>query len=344
MKNNSGKTGKIRLAHGGGGRLANELITKTILPGLGEDGAAILTDSADITAPSTSLCFTTDSFVVKPLFFNGGDIGKLAVCGTVNDLAVAGCEPIALSLSLIIEDGLAIETLEKILTSTAEAATSAGVKIVTGDTKIVEAGAADGIFINTAGIGAKIENANVAFDRIAPGDKIIINGTIGDHGMTIMSQRENIKFETPLESDCASLNGLVAEILQGAGADIKFMRDPTRGGMAAILNEIAASGHCDIEITESDIPINPVALAAAEALGFDLLNIANEGKVIIIASPDSADAVVSTCRDHPLGKDAAVIGTVTNRSQDEPLVELATKIGGRRIIQMPYGRELPRIC
>jgi hydrogenase expression/formation protein HypE len=341
MKNRSDK---IRLAHGGGGRLANELITKTILPGLGNVAPTTLTDSADLIAPSTSLGFTTDSFVVKPLFFNGGDIGKLSVCGTVNDLAVAACEPIALSLSLIIEDGFAIETLEKILTSAAETAATAGVKIATGDTKVVEAGAADGIFINTAGIGAKVERADIAFDRIKPGDKIIINGTIGDHGMTIMSQRENIKFDSPLESDCAPLNGLVAKILQQAGPEIKFMRDPTRGGCAAVLNEIATSSCCDIEITEADIPINPVALAAAEALGLDLLNIANEGKVIIIASPDSADAVVSTCRNHPLGKKAAIIGTVTSCCQTKPMVELITKIGGRRVIQMPYGRELPRIC
>ena len=226
---------KILLAHGGGGRLTENLIKRTILPKFNNEILNKLTDSAQIDIESAKLFFTTDSYVVKPLFFNGGDIGKLAVCGTINDLAVAGAKPVALTLSLIIEEGLQLDTLEKILESAARTAADANVKIVAGDTKVVESGAADRLFINTAGVGEKIENANLAFDRISPGDKIIINGCIGDHGMTIMSERENLNFDTPLQSDCASLAELVAGILQ-TKADVKFMRDPTRGGVAAALN------------------------------------------------------------------------------------------------------------
>lgn len=333
---------KILLAHGGGGRLTSALIDKHIVPRFGNDKLCQLTDAAEINLDSNTICFTTDSFVVKPLFFSGGDIGKLAICGTVNDLAVAGAKPVALSLSLIIEEGLEFDVFEKILQSAADTAKAAGVEIVTGDTKVVETGAADGIFINTAGIGSKPQSGNLSFGKINPGDKIIINGTLGDHGMTIISQREGIKFDSPLKSDCACLNGLVADVL-ATGADVKFMRDPTRGGVAATLNEIATACDCGIEMKETDLPINGTVRAAAEMLGFDLLDIANEGKVVIVADAGSADAVVEVCKKHPLGKDACVLGTVVEASGDA-MVELITKIGGRRIVQMPYGRELPRIC
>jgi hydrogenase expression/formation protein HypE len=333
---------RILLAHGGGGQLSDDLIRRHILPKLKNDTLAELTDSAKLNLPSDRICFTTDSYVVKPLFFNGGDIGRLAVCGTVNDLAVAGSRPLALSLSLIIEEGFEFELLEKILTSIAQAASQNKVNIVTGDTKTVEAGAADKIFINTAGIGVRLPGVELGCDRITPGDKIIINGTIGDHGMTIISQREGIKFESRLRSDCAGLADLTCRLLEKTGG-IKFMRDPTRGGLAATLNEVSRASGLSIEIHEADIPVNPTVQAAADMLGFDVLEIANEGKFVVILSPESADECLNICRNHPLGADAAIIGQVV-QTRDIPTVELITKIGGKRVVQMPYGRELPRIC
>ena len=333
---------RILLAHGGGGQLTDELIRQHILPNLKNDVLAELGDSAKLNFASGSLCFTTDSYVVKPLFFNGGDIGKLAVCGTANDLAVAGSRPVALALSLIIEDGFEIELLDKILASAGETAGRIGVDIVTGDTKTVEAGSADRIFINTAGIGVRLTGVDLSFEKIAVGDKIMLNGTIGDHGMTIISQREGMKFQSQLKSDCASLAGLICELLENTNG-IKFMRDPTRGGLAATLNEIARSTALSIEIRETDIPIRPVVQAAADMLGFDVLTIANEGKFVAVVSPESADDCLNICKNHPLGKESNIIGEVVE-TRDVPLVEIKTRIGGKRIVQMPYGRELPRIC
>jgi hydrogenase expression/formation protein HypE len=338
------KTGndRILLAHGGGGQLMDDLIRQHILPSLKNDALAELGDSARLDVAGNSLCFTTDSYVVKPLFFNGGDIGKLAVCGTVNDLAVAGSRPVALALSLIIEDGFEIELLDKILASVGETARQSGVDIVTGDTKTVESGAADRIFINTAGIGIRLAGVDLGFEKIAVGDKIMINGTIGDHGMTIISQREEMKFQSQLKSDCASLAGLICELLENTSG-IKFMRDPTRGGLAATLNEIARSIALSVAIRETDIPVRPAVQVAADMLGFDVLTIANEGKFVAIVSPESADDCLSICRNNKLGKEANIIGEVVG-TLDVPLVEIETRIGGKRIVQMPYGRELPRIC
>ena len=299
-------------------------------------------DAAELKIGADTLCFTTDSFVVKPLVFNGGDIGKLAVCGTVNDLAVAGAKPAALSLSLIIEEGFDISLLETLLDSAAATAHRAGVPIVTGDTKVVEKGAADGIFINTAGLGVKLEKASVGFERIRVGDKVIVTGTLGDHGMTIMSQREGLAFTSSLQSDCACLSELAELLFDKFGDSVKFMRDPTRGGLAAVANEIVQQTRLPIELDESAIPIDLTVQAAADMLGFDLLNIANEGKIVAIVAPDAAARVVEICHTHPLGRRAAVVGSVV--AGTEPLVELLTKAGGRRIVQMPYGRELPRIC
>ena len=336
------KNDRILLAHGGGGQLTDDLVRRRILPKLKNDILAELGDSAKLNVDSNALCFTTDSYVVKPLFFNGGDIGKLAVCGTINDLAVAGSKPVALSLSLIIEDGFEIDLLEKILDSIGETARSCEVDIVTGDTKTVEAGAADGIFINTAGIGVRLDGVELGIGKISAGDKIIINGTLGDHGMTIISQREEIKFQSQLQSDCAALSGLTCELLQKTNG-IKFMRDPTRGGLAATLNEIVKGSGLSIEIREIDIPVKKTVQAAADMFGFDVLTIANEGKFVAVISPESVEDCLKIFRNHPLGKEAMIIGEVI-RSQDVPLVELATRIGGKRIVQMPYGRELPRIC
>ncbi|MHC4571203.1 MAG: hydrogenase expression/formation protein HypE [Planctomycetota bacterium] len=333
---------KILLAHGGGGQLTDELIRHHILPSFNNDTLAELADSAKLNLASNLVCFTTDSYVVKPLFFNGGDIGKLAVCGTINDLAVVGSAPVALALSLIIEEGFEFELLKKILTSINEAASINDVDVVTGDTKTVETGAADKIFINTAGIGVRLDGVDLGLNKITAGDKIIINGTIGDHGMTIISQREGIKFQSQLKSDCAGLAGLTCQLLQNTSG-VKFMRDPTRGGLAATLNEISRGNGLSIKINEADVPVNPTVQAAADMLGFDVLTIANEGKFVVIVAPESADDCLNICKNHSLGKEANIIGEMVE-TQDVPLVEIETKIGGRRIVQMPYGRELPRIC
>jgi len=336
------KSERILLAHGGGGQLSDDLIRHHILPRFKNKALSELADSAKLELSSKSVCFTTDSYVVKPLFFNGGDIGKLVVCGTINDLAVAGSKPAALALALIIEEGFEFEQLERILASISKTARENEVDIVTGDIKTVEAGAADKIFINTAGIGVRLPGVELGFKRIKAGDKIIINGTIGDHGMTIMSQREEIKFQSKLKSDCAAVGKLTCQLLQETSG-VKFMRDPTRGGLAATLNEITRGSSLSIIIRQPDIPVNPTVQAAADILGFDVLNIANEGKFVAIVSPESADRCLNICRKHPLGKKAGIIGEVVE-TRDVPVVEIETQIGGRRIVQMPYGRELPRIC
>jgi hydrogenase expression/formation protein HypE len=330
------------MAHGGGGRLMGDLIARMIVPKFGDGQSVQLTDSAIVDVPAGKLCFTTDSFVVKPLFFNGGDIGKLAVCGTVNDLAVAGAKPIALSLSLILEEGLDLDILEKVLQSVADTAKAAHVDIVTGDTKVVEKGSADGIFVNTSGVGVLMDNASPSFARIKPGDVILVNGTLGDHGMTIMSQREGLKFDTPLASDCACLHELTEMLYDSLGDKVKFMRDPTRGGLAATLNEVAQSARVNVELDETALPVDKTVQTAADMLGFDLLNIANEGKVLSVVDDAVADKAIELWKSYPLGRNAAIIGKISET--DSPLVELVTKIGGRRIVQTPYGRELPRIC
>jgi hydrogenase expression/formation protein HypE len=333
---------RILLAHGGGGQLTNQLIRRTILPQFDNPVLSELGDSARLDLPSASICFTTDSYVVKPLFFNGGDIGKLAVCGTINDLAVSGARPFVLTLSLIVEEGLELSVLERVLQSAGNTARQNGVSIVTGDTKTVERGSADNLFINTAGIGIRLPNVDVGMNKITAGDKILINGTIGDHGMTILSQRKGIAFESQLQSDCAALADLTCTLFEKVRG-IKFMRDPTRGGLAATLNEIVEGSRLGIEIDESAVPVKSSVRAAADMLGFDVLGIANEGKFVAVVSPDTVDECLRICRKHPLGKDAALIGEIV-AAGDLPLVELRTRIGGRRIVQMPYGRELPRIC
>jgi hydrogenase expression/formation protein HypE len=355
---------RVLLAHGGGGQLTDQFIHQYLLPRFSNNTLAELTDSAKLNLDSNRICFTTDSYVVKPLFFNGGDIGKLSVCGTINDLAVAGARPVAISLSLIIEEGLSFETLEKILDSIAEYARRNNVAIVTGDTKTVESGAADEIFINTSGIGIRLEGVELGFDKIAVGDKVILSGTIGDHGMTIMSQRQDIGFKSKLKSDCAAVSDLTCKLLSetkgvhpvgknnpkntlshqdSVSNGVKFMRDPTRGGLAATLNEIVRQTDLSILINEPDIPINPTVQAAADMLGLDILNIANEGKFVAVVSPEMTKECIAICKNHPLGKQAAIIGEIVE-TKDVPAVEMITKIGGQRIVQMPYGRNLPRIC
>lgn len=333
---------RILLAHGGGGQLMSRLINERILPKFGNQTLSEMADAACLTLPAGAICFTTDSYVVKPQFFRGGDIGKLAVCGTVNDLAVSGAKPLVLSLALIVEEGFELALLDRILQSIGDAARSNGVNIVTGDTKTVERGSADGIFINTAGIGVRLPNVELGLKKVRVGDKILVSGTLGDHGMTIVSQREGIRFESQLESDCAGLADLTCSLFTNVQG-IRFMRDPTRGGLAATLNEIVEGSRLSVEIGEKDIPVRPEVQAAADMLGFDVLNAANEGKFVAVVSSETADECLRICRDHALGKNARIVGEIVE-TRDVPLVEMRTKIGGRRIVQMPYGRELPRIC
>lgn len=333
---------KILLAHGGGGQLSQVLIAEQILPRIGQP-AGPLYDAARVALADQAIYMTTDSYVVRPLFFPGGDIGKLAVCGTINDLAVCGARPVALSLALIVEEGLPLAVLQKVLESIGKAAAENQVQIVTGDTKTVEAGPGDGLFINTTGVGIPRPGISVGFEKIRPADLILISGTIGDHGMTILAHRQDIGFQTTLTSDCAGLLGLIDGLFDVAGEGIRFMRDPTRGGLAATLCEISRGCGMSIEIVEDQIPVRPTVRAASEMLGLDVLTVANEGKVVVILDPDLASACLDACRSHPLGKDAAIIGQIKEPA-DTPIVEMHTHAGGRRIVQMPSGHELPRIC
>lgn len=332
-------TDEIKLAHGGGGYLMHELIRQEIIPALGSDSLKELADSARIDPPNGPLAFTTDSFVVQPLIFPGGDIGRLCVCGTINDLAARGAKPLALSLALIIEESLPIKTLRQILNSVATAAEEAKVEVVTGDTKVVERGAANGLFITTSGIGRMRPNLDFSPERIEPDDVVIINGPLGDHGIAVMSVREGISFVSSVTSDVASLAELVEILLNACGPAVKCMKDPTRGGLAANLNEIARK--VGLTLDEEKIPVRPQVRGACELLGLDVLTVANEGKMLFVVSPDKAKNALDTLRTHPLGKDAAIIGRA---DKNTGLVRMRTTIGGRRIIETPYGQELPRIC
>ena len=288
------------------------------------------------------LAFTTDSYVVSPLFFPGGDIGKLAVCGTINDLAMSGATPLYLSAGFILEEGLPLADLERVVASMAATAQAAGVQIVAGDTKVVDRGKADKLFINTAGIGLVPAGVELGGDRARPGDVIILSGTIGDHGMTIMSQREGLRFTSPLESDCAPLHGLVAAMLEVAPQAIHCLRDPTRGGLTTTLNEVAGKSGVGIEIEEHAIPVRDAVRAACELLGLDPLYVANEGKLVAFVAPEAADVLLARMRAHEHGREAAIIGRVT--AEHAGRVVLRTALGARRILDMLVGEQLPRIC
>ncbi|EHQ87997.1 hydrogenase expression/formation protein HypE [Desulfosporosinus youngiae] len=328
---------RIMLAHGSGGRLSHELIRNLFQKYLGNSYLDQMNDAA-LLPGLEKIAVTTDSFVVSPLFFRGGNIGKLAVCGTVNDLAVSGAIPKFLTLALIIEEGFPMDELERIIKSVAETAAEAGVVIAGGDTKVVERGSADKIFINTTGIGY-ITDRSVGPDRIQPGDEILITGTIGDHGIAILSEREGLEFQTPVLSDCAPLNNLIDTFyLPG----VKCMRDPTRGGVATTLNELAQQAGVSLLLNEEQLPLSPSVEGACGMLGLDPLYLANEGKALVIAAPDAADQVLLNMRAHPLGRKAARIGQV---QEGKPgLVLLETFLGGKRILGMLEGEHLPRIC
>ena len=331
---------KILLAHGSGGKLSHDLIEKHILPLLKNQVLDKLDDSA-VFDLSGRLAFTTDSYVVSPIFFAGGDIGKLAVCGTVNDLAMSGAVPIYLSLSLVIEEGLPLADLKRVVTSVQKAARDAGVKVITGDTKVVNRGGADKLFINTAGIGIIPEGVNISGSMAKSGDKVILSGTIGDHGIAIMSQREGLKYSVPIESDCSPLNKMVAEMLE-TSKEIRCLRDPTRGGLASTLNELAGQSLVGIRITEDRIPVLEPVRAACELLGFDPLYVANEGKLVAIVPDSDAERVMATMRRNQYGKQSVIIGEVV--AEHPGRVVMTTRLGASRIVDMLIGELLPRIC
>lgn len=336
----------ILLAHGSGGGQTHRLIERVFRRRLDNeflrqgDDAAVLPLPEPLPAGSR-LAFTTDSYTVTPLFFRGGNIGKLAVCGTVNDLAVQGAEPQYLSLGLIIEEGLRVADLETIVASIARAANEAGVRIVTGDTKVVERGKADGVYINTAGVGLIPPGRKLTGRAARAGDAVLVSGTLGEHTLAILSERAGLAWDTPLESDCAPLNGLIRELL-AAAPGTRVLRDPTRGGLATTLNEIAGQSRVGIRLREEAIPISPAVQGACDMLGFDPLYAANEGKVIAILPADEVEAALAALHAHPYGREAAVIGEVTE--DEEGLVTLVTRFGGERILDMLEGEMLPRIC
>jgi hydrogenase expression/formation protein HypE len=331
----------VLLGHGSGGKMSADLLRDLLLPAFQNPILARQDDQAIVEIQGVRLAFTTDSFVVKPLFFPGGDIGSLAVNGTVNDLAMGGAEPLFLSLAFILEEGLPMDVLRQITESVRNAAAQAGVQIVTGDTKVVEKGSGDGLFINTSGIGLVPEGVRLSANQARPGDSVILSGSIGDHGITILSQREGLSFESPMESDTAALHSLVADMLR-ASSEIRCLRDPTRGGLSSSLNEIAACSNVGIELRESAIPVREEVQGACEILGLDPLYVANEGKLIAIAGTDSAELLVETMRRNPLGQNAQIIGTVTEAHPG--MVTMRTRLGTSRIVDLLTGDQLPRIC
>jgi hydrogenase expression/formation protein HypE len=330
----------IAMAHGGGGSRMLELLEEVIFPTLGEPLLDEAEDAAALSLPGARVAYTTDSFVVKPIFFPGGDIGKLAVCGTVNDLAMRGARPLFLTLGLILEEGLPFEVLRKVLASVARWSEEARVKVVAGDTKVVEKGAADSLYINTSGLGVIPEGREVSIKGAVPGDVIMVNGCVGDHEASVLSCREGFDFQVNVESDCAPLGGLV-EAMQEAGA-VHALRDPTRGGLAASLKEMATSSGVAVELTDGDIPVREGVRAFCEVLGLDPLLLANEGKLVAAVAESDAQAVLAALRSQSLGEDAAVIGRVTDGRKGE--VSVLTPLGSHRLLRMPSGEHFPRIC
>jgi hydrogenase expression/formation protein HypE len=335
------RSDRILLAHGSGGTMMRELIDEVFVAGFDEAALGRLDDAASLDIPTGRLAFSTDTYVVTPRFFPGGDIGRLAVCGTVNDVATSGARPLYLSVGFVLEEGLLVEDLKRILVSMRDAAAEAGVHIVTGDTKVVEKGHGDGVYINTAGVGVLEEGVDLSGSYAKPGDKVLLSGTLGDHGIAIVSTREGLKFETDIESDAAPLNALVAAVL-AAAPDTRCFRDPTRGGLASTLNEIAAASGVSITVTESDVPVNPQVRGASEMLGYDVFQVANEGKMVAIVPAGQAEAALAAMRSARYGEQAAIIGEVAETPAGKVYVK--TPFGATRIMDMLVGEQLPRIC
>lgn len=333
----------VLLAHGGGGKLMHQLIEKMITPAFQNGSARELHDSVVLPFGKTQLAFTTDSFVVNPLFFPGGDIGSLAVNGTVNDLAMCGAKPMYLSCGFILEEGLPMETLWKVVQSMKKAAKEAGVELVTGDTKVVDKGKGDGLFINTAGIGAVGHTSPILPSRVQAGDGVLVSGDLGRHGIAIMAVREGLAFESTIESDCAPLWGLVEDLLR-AGVEVHCLRDLTRGGLSSALNEIAEAAKVPISIEESAIPIREDVQGACEMLGLDPLYVANEGRLCAFIAKDDVDYALSILRKHSQGSEAALIGRVEASPSGIGMVTMKSRIGANRILDMLSGEQLPRIC
>ena len=336
----------VTLAHGGGGKAMRDLIDDVFIGAFDRDRVAPLEDQARVTLAELAsygdrLALTTDSYVVDPLFFPGGNIGKLAVCGTINDLAVGGAKPLYLTCGAIVEEGLPVDTLREVARSMAETAAEAGVQIITGDTKVVHKGACDKLFINTAGVGVIRDNCDLGADRAQPGDAILVNGWLGDHGTAILNARGDMALSTAIASDCAALHGLIDGILTVA-PNTRFLRDATRGGVATVLNEIVRDSQVGIEIDEELTPIRPEVKGFCEILGLDPLYLANEGKVVCVVPEDSAESALSAMKQHPLGREAACMGRVTARRTGR--VVMQTVLGGQRIVDMLVGEQLPRIC
>jgi hydrogenase expression/formation protein HypE len=330
----------VLLAHGSGGKLSHELISEYVVPSLANPVLGKMDDSA-VFDLCGNVAFTTDSFVVSPLFFPGGDIGKLAVCGTINDLSMVGAKPLYLSLALIIEEGLPLEDLERVMRSISLTAAAGGVKIVTGDTKVVNHGSLDKLFINTAGLGLVPQGCHISGSNARPGDKVIINGPVGDHGVAVMAQRSDLRFKVPVESDCAPLNALVEAMMKYPEA-IHTLRDPTRGGLATTLNEIARQSGVSIRLEEERIPVREAVRSACEILGLDPLYVANEGKLIAVVTPEKADEILQIMQQNPYGAESTMIGEVA--AEHPGRVVLKTRLGASRIIDMLSGELLPRIC
>ncbi len=336
-------TQRIVLAHGGGGQLTDELIERRVLPRLGNNVLNELLDSAILrNIPACDLAMTIDGYVVQPWKFPGGDIGRLSVSGTVNDLAVSGAEPLGLALSFILAEGFAGKDLDEIVNSIAQTAAEAGVKIITGDTKVVGRGQADGIYIVTSGVGRVRRDAKVGPSRVKPGQKLIVNGAVGEHGLAVMLTREMPEVTSVLRTDAAPLNKLIAKVLDAVGTGVTFMRDPTRGGLAGLCSDLAKQSAQRVTLNEVAIPIRSESRHAAEMLGLDPLEIANEGKVVMAVEAEVADRVMEILRNDPLGVAASVIGEIGTEADGR--CEILTEIGGRRVLQKPYGEQLPRIC
>jgi hydrogenase expression/formation protein HypE len=333
---------RVLLGHGSGGRLSAELLRGVFLPALDNPVLRRLDDQAIVDIAGARLAVTTDSFVVKPLFFPGGDIGSLAIHGTINDLAVGGADPLYIAVAFILEEGLPLDVLQRVVGSLSAAAARAGVAVITGDTKVVEHGACDGLFITTTGIGVVRGGVELSASNAAPGDIVIVSGALGDHGMAILACREGLEFETTIASDSAALHGLTRAMLDAAPHAIHAMRDLTRGGLASALNEIAAASRTGIELDESTLPVRDEVRGACELLGLDPLYVANEGKLVAFVEPQHASAVLDAMRHHPLGGEARIIGAVVDR--DPGLVTMRTVYGPSRVVDLLPGDQLPRIC
>ncbi len=331
----------IIMGHGGGGKLSAELVEHLFMPAFSNPVLTNLGDAAELSLNGARLAFSTDTFTVRPLVFPGGNIGELAVNGTVNDIAMSGATPLFLSTGFILEEGMDLSLLGAIAQSMGEAAASAGVSIVAGDTKVVDKGHGDGVYINTAGIGLIPEGVNISPQRARPGDVVIVSGTIGDHGIAIMSMRAGLEFDTVIQSDTAALNGLVAALLK-VTRDIHVLRDPTRGGLASTLNEIAQASGIGIAFDERKLPVTEPVRSACELLGLDPLYVANEGKLAAIVPPESAEEILAAMHAHPLGRNAVIIGSVT--AENPGVVTARTGIGATRLVDMQVGEQLPRIC